>query len=46
MTDVSVELDERSRIDELNETLAREQLALPALAFDRPARACVLGLVA
>jgi hypothetical protein len=38
VADVAVELDERAGVEELDETLAREQLALLALALDRLAR--------
>ena len=46
MPDEAVELDEGARIEELDEPLAREQLALLALALDRLVGAGVLGLVA
>jgi hypothetical protein len=46
MPDEAVELDEGARIEELDEPLAREQLALLALALDRLVGTGVLGLVA
>jgi hypothetical protein len=46
VADVAVDLDERTRIEELDEPLPREQLALLALPLDRLLRPCMLGLVA
>src|SRR6185295_10454921 len=46
VADVAVELDERARVEQLDEPLAREELALLALALDRLVGAGVLGLVA
>src|SRR6185369_12834793 len=45
MPDEAVELDEGARIEELDEPLACEQLALLALTLDRLVGAGVLGLV-
>ena len=45
MADEAVELDEGARIEELDEPLAREQLALLALTLDRLLGAGVLGFV-
>jgi hypothetical protein len=46
MPDEAVELDEGAGIQQLDETLAGEKLALLALALDRLVGAGVLGLVA
>jgi hypothetical protein len=43
--DVAIELDEGPRIEQLDESLARQQLALLALALDRLLGTGVLGLV-
>src|SRR5439155_9443106 len=46
VTDVTIELDEGSRIQQLDQSFAREQLALLTLALDRLLGTGVLGLVA
>src|SRR5205085_7930290 len=46
VTDETVELDERARVEELDEALAREQLALLPLPVDGALAAGMLGLVA
>src|SRR5207244_3427860 len=46
MAHVAIELDERTRIQQLDEALAREQLSLLALPLDCLLGAGVLGLVA
>ena len=46
MPDIAIELHERARIQQLDESLAREELALLALALDRRLGTGVLGLVA
>jgi hypothetical protein len=46
MPDKAVELDERARIEELDEPFACEQLSLLALPLDRLVGPGVLGLVA
>ena len=46
MAYVAVELDERARIEQLLDPLAREQLALLALPLDRFLAPCVQRFVA
>src|SRR5262249_9481049 len=46
VTDVAVELDERARVEQLDEPLAREQLPLLSLALDRLLPRGVLPFVA